>query len=81
MVDIGVNPKEGASMPRSRRKKEAVRMSVSLDAQLYARLSVYAADNDVSLAWAVRRAVSDFVERHGQIEQAELPLMQPGQKE
>ena len=68
-------------MPRPKGKKDAVRFSVSLDPQLYAKLLRIAESNDVSLSWTVRRAVSEFVERQDQTRQAELPFSQPASKE
>lgn len=63
-------------MPRPKGKKDAVRFTVSLDPQLHAKLVRIAESNDLSLSWAVRRAVTEFVERHEETKQAELPFSQ-----
>ena len=63
-------------MPRPKGKKDAVRFTVSLDLQLHAKLLRIAEANDLSLSWAVRRAVSEFVERQNETKQAELPFSQ-----
>ena len=51
-----------------------MRFTVSLDPQLHARLLRIAESNDLSLSWAVRRAVAEFVERQDETKQAELPF-------
>lgn len=63
-------------MPRPKGKRDAVRFTVSLDPQLHARLIRIAEDHDVSLSWAVRRAVAEFVQRQDDNDQAELPFRQ-----
>jgi predicted transcriptional regulator len=68
-------------MARPKRKKEAVRFTVSLDPQLHARLLRIVGSNDLSLSWAVRRAVAEFVERQDETKQAELPFSQSAAKE
>lgn len=61
-------------MPRPKGKKPSVRLSVNLDLPDHAALVRLADEHDVSLAWLVRKAVSEFVERHGKSDQTELPL-------
>ena len=68
-------------MPRPKSKKDTVRFTVSLDPQLHARLLRIAESNDLSLSWAVRRAVADFVERQDETKQAELPFSQSATKD
>lgn len=68
-------------MPRPKGKKDAIRFSVSLDPQFYWKLIRIAESNDVSLAWTVRKAVAEFVERQEEIEQAELPFLNPPSRE
>lgn len=68
-------------MPRPKGKKDAVRFTVSLDPQLYAKLARIAESNDLSLSWAVRRAVAEFVERQDETKQAELPFSQSASKD
>lgn len=68
-------------MPRSKAKQDAIRFSVSLDHQLHSRLIRIAEINDVSLAWTVRKAIAEFVKRHEEVEQAELPFLPPRSRE
>jgi len=64
----------GALMARPRGQKHSVRLSVSLDPQDHAEICRIASDLNLSAAWIVRRAVSEFVDRHEKSAQAELPL-------
>ena len=48
-------------MGRPKSDKATVRLSVSLDEADYVALRDLAEGNDVSAAWIVRRAVSDFL--------------------
>ena len=64
---------EGA-MARPRGHKDSVRLSVSLESQDHSVISRMAADLNLSAAWLVRRAVSEFVSRYEESAQAELPL-------
>lgn len=68
-------------MARPKGKKDSVRFTVSLDSQVHAKLVRIAESNDLSLSWAVRRAVTEFVERHDTSQQAELPFSQSASKE
>jgi predicted transcriptional regulator len=68
-------------MPRPKGKKDAVRFTVSLDPQLHAKFLLFAEANDLSLSWAVRRAVFEFVERQDETKQAELPFSQSAPKD
>lgn len=45
--------------PKGIRKSE--RVSVSLDAEAHQALKDYAAQDDVSIAWLIRRAVNDML--------------------
>jgi hypothetical protein len=56
-----------------RGKKLATRVTVSVDERDYEQLSALAEEYRVSLAWLVRYAVSDLLERHRQ-DQLQLPL-------
>ena len=51
-------------MPRSRPKKPNVRLSVTLVAAEYAELTRLGVELDLSAAWMIRRAVSEFVPQH-----------------
>lgn len=72
-VRIGV-----IGLNRSKNPKSSVRLSVSLDQSEYAELSKLAASLDLSAAWMIRRAVSEFVARHRDGIETDLPLRPPG---
>ncbi|WP_139212397.1 ribbon-helix-helix protein, CopG family [Jannaschia pohangensis] len=55
-------PRE-AAVGRPRTDRKIARISVSLDDQDYQVLREIADKNDVSAAWIVRRAVSEFLDR------------------
>jgi predicted transcriptional regulator len=55
-------------------------MSVSVDAGTHATLMRLADRHDVSLAWMVRKALAEFIERQEKEDQAELPLRRSGGK-
>ena len=61
-------------MSRPRGKRVPVRLSVGLDPASHAKLSRLAHRNDVSLAWMIRKAIADFIERQEEDGQVELPL-------
>ena len=62
-------------MPRPRGNRKTARFSVSLDARDYAVLTEIARKEDVSVAWVVRRAVSEIVRSHQEgATEPELPL-------
>ena len=61
-------------MSRPKGRKPSVRLSVSVNATDHAELARFAEARDLSLAWVVRRAISDFVERHRNDMQGELHL-------
>ena len=65
-------------MKRSKRQKNSVRLSVTLDEGEYSELSQLAASLDLSAAWMIRRAVSEFIARHRTGIKSDLPLRQPG---
>lgn len=67
-------------MPRPKGKRVPVRMSVSMDAATYAKLLRLADRHDVSLAWMIRKALAEFIERQEEEDQAELPLGRVGQE-
>jgi len=59
---------------RARRgRKLATRVTVSIDERDYEQLATLADEHRVSLAWLVRYAVADMLERYRQ-DQLELPL-------
>lgn len=60
---------------RARRDKSklATRVTVSVDERDYQQLVALADEHRVSLAWLVRYAVADFLERYRQ-DQLQLPL-------
>jgi len=51
-------------MPRPKSKKHSVRLSIALDKAEYEELTRLGACLDLSAAWLIRRAVSEFVARH-----------------
>lgn len=61
-------------MPRPRGKRAPIRLSVSLDEASHAKLSRLADRYDVSLAWIIRKAIAEFIDRQEENDQAELPL-------
>lgn len=67
-----------ASMARPRGNRRVARLTVTLDEQAHTTLSALAQHQDVSVAWVVRRAVAEFIERHGTSAQPELPLRHTG---
>lgn len=64
-------------MSKTKNQKNSVRLSVSLDETEYAALSQLAASLDLSAAWMIRRAVSEFVARHRDGIENDLPLKSP----
>lgn len=46
-----------------RRQGDTKRLSISIPSDVYKALDAHAASNDVSLAWVVRKALTDFLER------------------
>ena len=65
-------------MARPKGKKPAVRLSISLDPADHAELSQIATRHDLSVAWMVRKAVSEFIERNANQDQPVLPLHRGG---
>ena len=61
-------------MPRPRGKRSIVRFSVGLDEKAYSEVSALAAQNDTTVAWIVRRAVDEFINRQAERAEPELPL-------
>jgi len=49
-------------MSRQSPNPKTARLSVSLDEQTYRTICAIARDDDVSVAWVIRRAVSDLVQ-------------------
>ena len=66
-----------ATLPRPKNKKHSVRLSVTLNEGEYAELTRIGAALDLSAAWLIRRAVSEFVARHAGKLETELPLRRP----
>jgi hypothetical protein len=52
-------------MARPKGKKVAARLSVGLSESQHAALTALAEENEATVAWLVRRAVVEFLERHG----------------
>jgi Ribbon-helix-helix protein, copG family len=62
-----------AAVQVRRGKRLATRVTVSVDERDYEQLSALADQHRVSLAWLVRYAVGDFLDRYRR-DQLELPL-------
>ena len=67
-------------MARPRLNKKIVRTSVSLDEQMFGEISQLAAQNDVSVAWLVRKAVAELLERRRDELDPKSPLLTTGLK-
>ena len=65
-------------MARPKGKKPAVRLSISLDSADHAELTRLAEQHDLSVAWVVRKAVSEFIARTANQDQPVLPLHRGG---
>lgn len=61
-------------MARPKGKKPSIRLSISMNLTDHAELVRIAEARDLSMAWVVRRAIADFVERHREASQQELAL-------
>ncbi len=68
-----MNPSE-TDMAHSREKKKNVRLSVTIAESDHSQLTQMAAENDLSLAWMVRRAVAEFVERNRNASKMDVPF-------
>lgn len=55
-------------------KKRATRITVSLPQKEYLELEAVAKANDVSLSWVTRRAISEYLDKHGQGLELGLPF-------
>ncbi|WP_156421153.1 ribbon-helix-helix protein, CopG family [Aureimonas sp. AU20] len=62
-------------MGRPKKREQSVRLSVSLDPTDHAIICRMADEMNISAAWFVRRAISEFVSRQNQSAQTELPLV------
>lgn len=60
-------------MSRTKSKK-GVRLSVTLDEKEHAELTRLGSELDLSAAWMIRRAVSEFISRYRGNAEAGLPL-------
>ena len=52
-------------MARPKGKKVAARLSVGLSQPQYVALTALAEQNEATVAWVIRRAIAEFLERHG----------------
>ena len=62
-------------MARPRLNRKVARISVSLDEQMYADVFALAGQNDVSVAWLIRKAVAELLERRKDELIPQLPLL------
>lgn len=67
-----------AQMARPRLNRKVVRISVSLDEQMYADVYALASQSDVPVAWMIRRAVSELIDRRKDELLPQLPLIPSG---
>lgn len=67
-------------MARPRLNRKIVRTSVSLDERMFSEVAQLASENDVSVAWLIRKAVAELLERRGQDSESHLPLIAPIRK-
>jgi len=65
-------------MPRPKGHRKVVRLSVTLDEQDHTEVKRLAAELDLSTAWLIRRAVSEFIEKHRDKMEPKLPLGRSG---
>jgi len=65
-------------LKHSKGQKNSVRLSVTLNEGEYSELSQLAASLDLSAAWMIRRAVSEFIARNRTGIKSDLPLRHPG---
>lgn len=70
---IGVHL-EGTIVSRAKSIKRSVRISVTLEEKEYVELTRLAASLDLSAAWLIRRAVSEFIAQYGNGANTDLPL-------
>ncbi|QKC67670.1 CopG family transcriptional regulator (plasmid) [Mesorhizobium loti] len=60
-------------MARPKNQKQPARLTVTLDENDYKEVCALAANNDVSAAWVIRRAVQDYLGRLPAPEAATTP--------
>ena len=61
-------------MARPKGNRKVVRLTVTLDEQDHTEIRRLAAELDLSTAWLIRRAISEFVGKHRNNIEPELPL-------
>jgi hypothetical protein len=62
-------------MARPRLNRKVVRISVSLDEQMYEDVCALAGQNDVAVAWLIRRAVAELLGRRRDELTPQSPLL------
>ena len=67
-------------MPRPKGKKVAARLSVGLSQPQYAALTALAEQNEATVAWLIRRAVTEFLERRNSLTRSSSQLPRPARK-
>ncbi|EPY3937493.1 ribbon-helix-helix protein, CopG family [Klebsiella pneumoniae] len=67
-------------MARPRLNKKITRTSISLDEQMFTEVSLLASQNDVSVAWLVRKAISELLERRREEVVSQLPRLTTDRK-
>jgi len=64
-------------MARPRLNRKIVRTSVSFDERTFSEVAQLASQNDVSVAWLVRKAVVELLDRRRQDLESHLPVIAP----
>jgi predicted transcriptional regulator len=67
-------------MPNRKREEPVVRVTVGLDLSEHERLSRLAREAGVSLAWALRRAAREFLERQEKQRDGTMQIVGLGRK-
>ena len=67
-------------MPNRKREEPVVRVTVGLDLSEHEQLSRLASEAGVSLAWALRRAAHEFLDRHQKQKDGTLQILRLGRK-
>lgn len=72
---ICITIQHGASMAKRKKEEPVVRASVTISEQDCVRLQEIADALEVSLAWVMRRACTEFLERHQSESPSDLRLV------
>jgi hypothetical protein len=78
---VQFTPGRLTQMARPKGKKVAIRLSVGLSEPHYLALLALAEQNEATVAWLIRRAVAEFLARHGSLTASKLHLSRPTRKQ